>query len=77
MINDALPHFTEESLQTQNLRVPLKAVDAEIDNLNELFPNLLHDEHLLEEAISKQALTADLRDAAHAQMVIAHRYLDA
>jgi len=64
-----LPNFTEESLQTQNNRVTLPAVDKAISNLQELFPNLPSDKGLLEEAISKQALTADLRDAAHAQMV--------
>ncbi|KAH7104315.1 ARM repeat-containing protein [Auriculariales sp. MPI-PUGE-AT-0066] len=69
VINEALPHFTEESLQTQNLRVPLPAIDSVLENLRQQFPNLLQDQNLLDEAISKLALTANLRDSAHAQMV--------
>lgn len=69
VINEALPHFTEEALQTQNLRVPLPAIDAELANLQRVLPNSVPDNALLQEATTKMVLSADGRDAAYAQMV--------
>ena len=69
MLNEALPYFTEEALQTQNMRSPLPTVDAVIANLEALFPGSTVDGNLLQEAADKMVISADGRDAAHAEMV--------
>ncbi|KZW02117.1 ARM repeat-containing protein [Exidia glandulosa HHB12029] len=69
VINEALPHFTEEALQTQNMRAPLPAVAAELANLQKVLPKSVPDSALLQEATSKMVLSADGQDAAYNTMI--------
>lgn len=69
VINEAMPNFSEESLQTQNMRVALPGVDSGADNLQSLFPPTAVDPALLNEALGKTVVSADGRDVAHAEMI--------